>query len=206
MPWQFLAFEFMGLAARALVRDLIGRYGSLFALTAQAPIMQRLQAHEVKNHAVVHADALDGAEMVIELLLALAASARARKVPDAAHDLVKRAMQLIEEHAQATFGVADLAERLNVSRERLARVFRLRLNVSPHQLIQQQKIRRACFLLKDTDMPIKQIAAHLGYTDYTNFIRAFRQVMQMTPYEFHLRGSIQFSIPPRQPPKADGSD
>lgn len=193
-PWQFLAFEFTGLAARALVRDLIARYGALFALAAQAPIVQRLRSYETKHYAVVHPHAVDGAEMVIELLLALAASARVQKGPDAAQDLVKRAMQLIEEHAEAAFSVTDLAQRLGVSRERLARVFRLRLNLSPHQLIQDQKIRRACFLLKDTDMPIKQIAAHLGYTDYTNFIRAFRQVMQMTPHDFHVRGSIQFPM------------
>jgi AraC-like DNA-binding protein len=192
IPWQFLAFEFTGLAARALVRDLTARYGALFALGMQAPILQRLQSYETKNYAVVHPHAVDGAEMVIELLLALAASARVLKEPDAAQDLVKRAMQLIEEHAESVFSVTDLAQRLGVSRERLARVFRLRLNLSPHQIIQEQKIRRACFLLKDTGMPIKQIAAHLGYTDYTNFIRAFRQVMQITPHEFHLRGSIQF--------------
>lgn len=197
-PWQFLAFEFTGLAAHALARDLIARYGAVFALAAQSPIVQRLLSFETKNYAVVHPHAVDGAEMVIELLLALAASARIQKEPDAAQDLVKRATQLIEEHAEAAFSVTDLAQRLGVSRERLARVFRLRLNLSPHQLIQERKIQRACFLLKDTDMPIKQIAAHLGYTDYTNFIRAFRQVMKMTPHEFHLRGSIQFSL--RRPP------
>ena len=193
-PWEFLAFEFTGLAAHALVRDLTVRYGALFALGAQSPIVQRLQSYANKHYAVVHPHAVDAAEMVIELLLALAASARAEKEPDAAQDLVKRAMQMIEEYGEAAFSVTELAQRLGVSRERLARVFRLRLNLSPHQLIQERKIRRACFLLKDTDMPIKQIAAQLGYTDYTNFIRAFRQVMQMTPHEFYLRGSIQFPM------------
>lgn len=193
-PWQFLAFEFTGLAARALVRDLVARYGGVFALAAQSPILQRLHSYEIKNYAVTHPHAVDAAEMVIELLLALAASARAQEEPDAARDLVKRAMQLIEQHAEAPFSVTELARRLGISRERLARVFRLRLNLSPHQLIQERKIRRACFLLKDTDMPIKQIAAQLGYTDYTNFIRAFRQVMQMTPHEFYMHGSIQFPL------------
>ena len=191
-PWEFLAFEFTGLAATAMVRDLVVRYGALFALTPQSPILQRLLSYATKNYAVVHPHAMDGAEMVVELLLALAASARALEEPDAARDLVKQAMQLIEEQGDTVFTVTELAERLGVSRERLARVFRLRLNLSPHQLIQEQKIRRACFLLKDTQLPIKQIAAHLGYTDYTNFIRAFRQVMQMTPHEFYLRGSIRF--------------
>jgi AraC-like DNA-binding protein len=193
-PWEFLAFEFTGLAATALVRDLLTRYGSIFALSLQSPILQRLLSYETENYAVVHPHAMDGAEMVIELLLTLAASARIQEEPDAARDLVKQAMQLIEEQGDTLFTVTDLAQRVGVSRERLARVFRSRLNLSPHQLIQEQKIRRACFLLKDTQMPTKQIAAQLGYTDCTNFIRAFRQVMQMTPHEFYLRGGIRFPL------------
>lgn len=198
-PWQFLAFEFTGLAARALVRDMVGLYGALYKLAAHAPIVQRLQSFETKDYKdykVIHAHALDGAEIVIELLLALAASARIREESGAGQDLVKRALQLIEEHAESAFGVSELAQRLGVSRERLSRVFRLRLNLSPHQLIQEQKIRHACFRLKDTDMPIKRIAVCLGYTDYTNFIRAFRQVMHMTPHEFRVHGSIQFQMRP----------
>lgn len=197
-PWEFLAFEFTGLSATALVRDLLAQFGAIFTLPVQTPILQRLLSYQAKNYAVVHLHAMDAAEMVIELLLALAASARTKEEPDAARDLVKQAMQLIEEQDGSVLTVTQLAEQLGVSRERLARVFRRRLNLSPHQLIQEQKIRRACFLLKDTALPVKQIAAHLGYTDYTNFIRAFRQVMQMTPHEFSVRGSIQF--PPRLSP------
>ena len=195
-PWQFLAFEFTGLAARALVRDVVSLYGAFFKIAEQAPIVRRLQSFETEGYKVTHAHALDGAEIVIELLLALAASARFQQEPGADHDLVKRALQLIEEHTESAFGVSELAQRLGVSRERLSRLFRLRLNLSPHQLIQEQRIRHASFLLKDTDMPIKQIAARLGYTDYTNFIRAFRQVMHMTPHEFRLHGSIQFQMSP----------
>ena len=191
-PWEFLAFEFTGLSATALVRDLLAQYGAIFSLPPQTPILQRLLSYETKNYSVVHPHAMDGAEMIIELLLALAASARAKEEPDAARDLVKQAMQMIEDHNESVFTVTELAGRLGVSRERLARVFRRRLNMTPHQMIQQQKIRRACFLLKDTGLPLKQIAANLGYTDYTNFIRAFRQVMRMTPHEFYLHGSIQF--------------
>jgi AraC-like DNA-binding protein len=201
-PWEFLAFEFTGLAATALVRDLLARYGAIFSLAPQSPILQRLLSYKTKNYAVVHTHAMDGAEMVIELLLALAASARTLEEPDAARDLVKQAMHLIEEQENAVHSVTELAQRLGVSRERLARVFRLRLNLSPHQLIQEQKIRRACFLLKDTQLPIKQIAVQLGYTDYTNFIRAFRQVMHMTPHEFYLRGSIR--LPMRVSPAPSG--
>ena len=191
-PWEFLAFTFTGLAAHAMTRDLVGRYGGIYTLPMQSPILQRLLSHATGGYAVARPHAVDGAEIVIELLLALAASARSQEEPSAVQDLVRHALQLIEEHGEAPLSVQELAQRLDTSRERLARAFRLQLDLSPHQLIREQRIRRACFLLKDTDMPIKQIAVHLGYTDYTNFIRAFRQVMRMTPREFYLHGSIPF--------------
>ena len=191
-PWQFLAFTFTGLAAQAMTRDLAARYGGAFPLALHAPIVQRLLSHEAKSYRVLHPHAVDGAELVIELLLALAAAARAGEEPDAAKDLVQRALRLIEEGSDAPLNVQELAHRLGISRERLSRVFRQHLNLPPHQFIQEQKIRRACFLLKDTEQSVKQIAAHLGYADYTNFIRAFRQVAQMTPREFQRRGSIPF--------------
>lgn len=189
-PWEFLAFTFTGLAAHAMTRDLVERYGGVYTLPLQSPVLQRWLSRATESYAVARPHAVDGAEIVIELLLALAAAARSQEEPSAVLDLVRRALQLIEENGEAFLSVQELAKRLDTSRERLARAFRLHLNLSPHQLIREQKIRRACFLLKDTDMPIKQIAAHLGYTDYTNFIRAFRQVMQMTPHEFSLHGII----------------
>ena len=204
-PWEFLAFTFTGLAAHAMTRDLAGLYGGVYTLPLQSSILQRLLSHVTGSYAVARPHAVDGAEIVIELLLALAAAARSQEEPSAVQNLVRRALQLIEEQGEAPLSVQDLAERLGTSRERLARAFRLQLNLSPHQLIREQKIRRACFLLKDTDMPIKQIAVHLGYTDYTNFIRAFRQVMGMTPHEFSLHGIIPVLHRPPLAPDAEAS-
>jgi AraC-like DNA-binding protein len=189
-PWRFLAFTFSGLVSRAMVRDWTGRFGPVFRLDPQAPIVRRLLAHEVSGYAIVDLHAVDATEMVLETLLALAAGARAAEEPNPALGLVRTAIQVIRSEAEADLSVDELARRVGVSREHLARAFRLRLDRSPHEVIREQKMRRACFLLKDTDEPIKLIAARLGYTDYTNFIHAFRTAAGMTPREFRRRGSI----------------
>jgi len=38
-------------------------------------------------------------------------------------------------------------------------------------------------------------AERLGYSDYTNFIRAFRQVTGKTPHDFRLNGWITLPKP-----------
>lgn len=187
--WRFLAFEFAGLAARAMVRDLLTRFGAVYTLDPAAPILRRLLSFETQGTAVVALDALDGAELVLELLLALADCARAQEAPDTAGDLVTRAMHLIHDREAAGTSVESVAEAVGVSREGLTRAFRRRLGRSPGEVILEWKVQQAGFLLKDTDLPVKAIADRIGYTDYTNFIRAFRKVTGLTPHQFRLRGS-----------------
>lgn len=187
--WRFLAFEFAGLAARAMLRDLLARFGAVYTLDPATPVLRRLMSFETQGTAVVALDALDGAELVLELLLALADCARARKTPDTAGDLVTRAMHLIHDREASGISVESVAEAIGVSREGLTRAFRRRLGRSPGEVILEWKVQQAGFLLKDTDLPVKAIADRLGYTDYTNFIRAFRKVTGLTPHQFRLRGS-----------------
>ncbi len=185
--WRFLAFEFAGLAARAMLRDLLARFGAVYTLDPAAPVLRRLLSFETQGTAVVALDALDGAALVLEMLLALADCAR--KTPDTAGDLVTRAMHLIHDCEAAGTSVESVAEAIGVSREGLTRAFRRRLGRSPGEVILEWKVQQAGFLLKDTDLPVKAIADRLGYTDYTNFIRAFRKVTGLTPHQFRLRGS-----------------
>ncbi len=189
-PWRFLAFNFRGLAARAMVREMVRQYGSIYRLGSQSSIILRLLAFQDSPYMMVHPHALDSAELVLELLLALAAEARAREAPDPTLGLIREALEVISRDLERDLSVAMLADRTGVSRERLSRSFQKCLHQSPQQVIREMKIRRASFLLKDTNIPIKQIATRLGYSDYTNFIRAFRQVTGMPPHEFRLYGWI----------------
>ncbi|BDI31114.1 hypothetical protein CCAX7_31650 [Capsulimonas corticalis] len=196
--WEFLAFNFRGLAARAMVRELVENYGSIYHLSPQSPIIKRLLGFESSAYTTTHPHALDGAEIVLELLLALAASARAHEEPDPAMDLIKRALEIIDSDIELDLNVGTLARRMGVNREYLSRAFQKCLQRSPKEILLEMKMRRASFLLKDTDTSIKEIATRLGYSDYTNFIRAFRSMTKMTPSEFRQHGSIALPEPLRR--------
>ncbi len=203
-PWRFLAFNFRGLAAQAMVRELIGQYGSLYRLGPQSSVMLRLMDLQSSPYRTLHPHALDGAELVLELLLALAAEARAEAAPDPLMSLVRESLEIIDGEIEHGLSVATLASQAGVSREHLSRTFQKCLHESPQQVIRERKMQRASYLLKDTDIPIKQIASRLGYSDYTNFIRAFRQVMGKTPHDFRFYGRIALPKPFRQQKEASG--
>ena len=188
--WRILAFEFTGLAAEALVGDLRERYGSVYPMDPHLPVLQRLRSFEAQKYAIVHAHAVDGIALVLELLTEVAAAARAQEKIAGAQTLVERAMTLVQTGSDLELTVEALADGVGVTRECLARAFRRHLDRSPHEVIRQHKIRHACFLLKDTDLPVTAISAQVGYADHTNFIRAFRQVTGVTPRQFRLHGSI----------------
>ncbi len=194
-PWTFLAFNFRGLAARAMVRELVRQYGSVYHMDPQAPIILRLMGLKSSPYMTSHPHALDSAELVLELLLALAAQARAREEPDPLIGMIRKALKIIDSELERDLSVGTLAELTGVSRERLSRSFQKCLGQSPQQVIREMKIQRATYILKDTDIPIKQIAERLGYSDYTNFIRAFRQITGKTPHDFRLNGWIVLPQP-----------
>lgn len=188
--WTFFVCEFLGESAMAMMEGLRRHYGPIFSLAADSSILRRLLSLAGPPFATTHPHPIDASEMTVELLLALGASARAGEKNDVAMDLIKRAMQIIAETQSSELSVEGLARRVGVSRERLSRVFRARLDRSPHEVILEQRIQDACVLLRDTSLSVKEISQKSGYSDYTNFIRVFRQVMQTTPNQFRRQGSV----------------
>ncbi|BDI29055.1 hypothetical protein CCAX7_11060 [Capsulimonas corticalis] len=187
-PWTFLAFDFNGLPAHAMTRAVVGKYGPVYALSPDTPIIKRLLGYEANGHGIANIHVADGAQMVVELLLALMTVGRAREETDPVIELVRRAIAMMGDGEEAV--VQDVARALGVSREHLSRCFQRRVGMSPRQFCLEQRVRRACLLLKDTDASIKTIAAQLGYAEYSNFVHAFRQVTHMTPTEFRRRGFL----------------
>lgn len=189
-PWRFLAFTFVGLPAKAMVRALTERHGPHYTLDPQTPILRRLIAQQPRELGIANISVSDGARMVLDLLavLADAAEAHAEVIPE--KEMVKKAMQIMETDAARCFQVAELAAAVGVSREHLARAFQRHIRQTPSQFLRTQKMQRACFLLKGSAISIPQVAVILGYTDSTNFIHAFRQAVGMTPHQFRLHGRL----------------
>ncbi|NGO38242.1 DNA-binding transcriptional regulator [Limisphaera ngatamarikiensis] len=74
-----------------------------------------------------------------------------------------RALQIIREQACRGLGVADVARAAGLSRSVLQRRFRALLGRTVHQTILEVRIQRACQLLRETDMPIAQVAEEAGF-------------------------------------------
>jgi AraC-like DNA-binding protein len=70
-------------------------------------------------------------------------------------------------------------------------------NASFHELVDELRMHAAIKYLRDTDLPIEDIAYALGFSDAANFRHAFRRWTQSAPLEFKhlLRGSPEVRSP-----------
>jgi len=198
-PWRFLSFCFYGLQAHVMVRALLQNYGPIYELPLDAPIIERLRSYEGVHYEnaqvhLVQMDLYEAAGLVMDLLMSLMASKRAGNLHDATDDIVQQAIKMIMDTNPADLRVNEIARVLGVSREHLSRLFQNRLGKSLRSFILEQKVRRACLLLKETSMPIKTIAEVVGYTAYPNFATTFQKVTKLTPHQYRLHGVLPHAL------------
>ena len=54
------------------------------------------------------------------------------------------------------------------------------------EILLEKRIERAVLLMKNTPLSIEEIAAMLGYSNHSNFYKAFKEYYGVTPREFNL--------------------
>ena len=91
------------------------------------------------------------------------------------------ALREIAKRLPTSFGVAEIADALKVSRTNLDRLFAEKFSRSVGKEIVRQRIERAKKLLTTTDKPMKEIAALCGYCNAGYFTNAFRAETGLTP-------------------------
>ena len=119
-------------------------------------------------------------------LLALACGA----TPAASGDdvLVERCVETIgQRFDDPAFNIAALAETVGVNRCRLSRLFRERKRISPIEYLVARRLQKGLSLLRESSLPISDIAARCGYADPDYFSKSVRAVTGLSPRRF--RGS-----------------
>jgi len=90
--------------------------------------------------------------------------------------------------------VRRLARVSRVSEAHFARSFRDAFGVPPHRYLLTRRIERASSLLRDTDLPITEIAFQTGWGSLGTFGRQFRDVTGESPGEVRARAQAQAEL------------
>jgi iron complex transport system substrate-binding protein len=118
-----------------------------------------------------------------------------------APDLAAQIAQYIHENYCKTISMETMASLFHYSTHYLSRVFKRKFGCSPIEYLIQTRMKRAQFLLSETDAAIRDIAESVGYKDIYYFSRLFKKLTGATPAQFKmhrpgLKGSIRTNIMP----------
>jgi transcriptional regulator GlxA family with amidase domain len=111
------------------------------------------------------------------------ARASARQDPALLRRLL-RARDRMDAASHEDWPVRRLASVSGVSEAHFARSFKRAFGLPPHRYLLTRRIERATALLRDTDLPITDIAFETGWSSLGTFGRIFRDITGKAPAEF----------------------
>ena len=98
-----------------------------------------------------------------------------------------RAKDRMDAASHEVWPVRRLAQVSGVSEAHFARSFKEAFGVPPHRYLLTRRVERAMALLRDTDLPITQIAFDTGWESLGTFGRTFHDITGDSPREIRAR-------------------
>jgi AraC-like DNA-binding protein len=99
----------------------------------------------------------------------------------------KYAALYIQMHYREKIRIAQLADKIGISRSYLTKLMQSNYGLSPQEFLIKIRMENAAHFLNHTEDSIREIAADVGYDDPLAFSKAFRQYYDASPSEFRAR-------------------
>lgn len=185
--WEALWIHFDGISSRAYY-DLIAK-NSGCVITLQDNYTFLKYFHQIydlfhNNDSIKEAVV---SKYIVCLLTELLVSCEEPAQSYRKTDAVEETIRYISEHLCENLSLEFLAARASLSPYYFTRVFKKETGFSPHEYLIASRINAAKFLLKTSDISIKEICFSCGFSNESNFCSTFRKWMHMTPSDYRAQ-------------------
>ena len=92
-----------------------------------------------------------------------------------------RICEYINFNLDQNISLEALAEMAGLSTHHFARAFKQTVGMPPHGYVLQRRIEHAQQMLRNTDLPMSEIALSAGFSDQSHLARHFRRITGMSP-------------------------
>ncbi|MEK5060529.1 helix-turn-helix domain-containing protein [Paenibacillus shunpengii] len=99
---------------------------------------------------------------------------------------IERIMTWIEENYAKEFRLEELGEELHLSRHYVSRLFQSAAGTTITDYLNARRMRQACWLLRNSDLPVYDICHQVGLTNVSYFCKRFREFAGTTPYQYRI--------------------
>jgi transcriptional regulator GlxA family with amidase domain len=109
-------------------------------------------------------------------------------------------MEWMEDNLAQEVTLAAMAARSGMSERTFSRRFREQTGTTPLQWLLRARVRRAQYLLENSDHPVERIARQAGFGSPTSFRERFRRVVGTTPQAYRAAFHARTSAVPQPNP------
>ena len=106
-------------------------------------------------------------------------------------DLLDHLQEYVEAHLQQEISIDDVASHLHMSRTKLYREFHRISDLSPADLINLFRLRKAAALMLDQRLSVSEAAFATGFSSASYFTKVFTKYYQMKPSEYIRKNSLK---------------
>lgn len=112
---------------------------------------------------------------------------------------LERVLELIATHLDEQLPLERMARAAGLSRMHFAAQFRRWTGQSPHGFVRRCRIAEACRLLRDTELPIVQVALATGFQTQAHFTTVFGSCVGSSPGAWRKKSRATSSTDRRNP-------
>ena len=176
--------HFDGITARACHTAVNTKLGTVFTLPDTKLSQGRLSSifETFQTGATVHEPLLSKylTDILTEFLLYTPVKGTDYRNPN----MVEEIITYINEHFADNISVEELADLACLSTYHFIRTFKKETGYTPHEYIVNSRIASAKYLLKNTDLLVKDICFHCGFSCESVFCSAFKRHEKITPAQY----------------------
>lgn len=185
-PWEYYWVGFNGAYANKLVQQL--------PFTEAKPV-HRCKSPDAAKNALLNIfnsrgpEPRDDALMVGYLYIFMAELMKETPAPEShaaniRSQYVINAIKYIQFNYAHDISIDDIAQAVGVSRSHLYRVFMSNVGQSPIDYLTDYRISESCYLLKNSQLSISEIAVSVGFFDQFYFSRVFKKHKGIPPSKY----------------------
>ena len=104
-------------------------------------------------------------------------------------DYINYAIKYIQNN-YANLQIRNVAEYIGLNRTYFTAIFKEKMYMSPQEYLMKTRMRHACELLENTDLPVRVIAGSVGYENALTFSKIFKQKYGVSPVDYRKQAGV----------------
>ena len=176
--------HFDGITARSYYNSIVSKLDNVFSIPDAYPVLRKLTAiyNVFATESPVREPLLSKylTDILTEFLLYSPANIHPHNYTVMAEEIIS----YINNHFSENIRVEDLASKAGMSQYHFIRTFKKETGFTPHEYIVNTRIATARYLLKNTQLAIKDICFATGFSSESVFCGAFKRHQGITPAQY----------------------